>query len=68
MRGILPVAPILRGLQIGLRHYVLGANYLYKLLPAESAADLAFFEALIEPGVGAPPHRHADERLGSKTS
>lgn len=56
-----PFAPILRGPQIGPRHDVLGATHLYKLLPAESAGALAVFEALIEPGVGAPPHRHADE-------
>ena len=56
-----PVVPILRGPQIGPRHDVLGATHLYKLLPAENDGTLAVFEALIEPGVGAPPHRHADE-------
>lgn len=54
-------APILRGPQIGPRHDVLGATHLYKLLPAESGGTLAVFEAIIEPGIGAPPHRHADE-------
>jgi quercetin dioxygenase-like cupin family protein len=55
------VAAILRGPQIGPRHDVLGATHLYKLLPGESHGALAVFEALVAPGVGAPPHRHADE-------
>lgn len=54
-------APVLRGPQIGLRHDVLGATHLYKLLPAESDGGLAVFEASIGPGIGAPPHRHAGE-------
>jgi quercetin dioxygenase-like cupin family protein len=53
--------PVLRGPHIGPRHDVLGAAHLYKLLPAESANALAVIEATIAPGVGAPPHRHADE-------
>jgi quercetin dioxygenase-like cupin family protein len=55
------LTPVLRGPQIGPRHDILGAAHLYKLLPAESGSTLAVIEATIEPGVGAPPHRHADE-------
>jgi len=55
------LAPILRGPQIGPRHDIFGAAHLYKLLPAESDGGLAVIEAVLAPGVGAPPHRHADE-------
>ena len=55
------LAPVLRGPQIGPRHDILGAIHLYKLLPTENDGALGVWEAFIAPGVGAPPHRHADE-------
>jgi quercetin dioxygenase-like cupin family protein len=55
------LVPTVRAEQLGLRHDVLGAAHLYKLLPEESNGSLAVWEAIIEPGIGAPPHRHANE-------
>ena len=54
-------APIFRGPGIGPRHNVVGATHCYKLLPEETGGALAVWEVELEPGAGAPPHRHAEE-------
>jgi quercetin dioxygenase-like cupin family protein len=55
------IMPVIRGPGIGPSHNVVGATHIYKLLPAEAGGALAAWEVIVEPGAGAPPHRHADE-------
>lgn len=45
----------------GPRHNVLGATHLYKAPAAETGGALSVFEAIVPPGVGAPPHVHSRE-------
>lgn len=40
---------------------VLGVTHLYKATAADTAGSLSFWEDLVPPGAGAPPHTHARE-------
>ena len=53
--------PIVRQPGEGLRHNVLGAGHLYKVLAAETGGAVTVMEAVFPPGVGAPPHTHTHE-------
>src|SRR3569833_4597714 len=40
---------------------VLGVTQIYKVTGAETGGSLSFWEAVIPPGAGAPPHTHSRE-------
>jgi quercetin dioxygenase-like cupin family protein len=40
---------------------VLGVTHIYKIAGAETGGSLSFWEAVIPPGAGAPPHTHSRE-------
>ena len=40
---------------------VLGVTHIYKITGAETGGALSFWEAVIPPGAGAPPHTHSRE-------
>jgi len=40
---------------------VLGVTHIYKVTGAETGGSLSFWEAVIPPGAGAPPHTHSRE-------
>jgi mannose-6-phosphate isomerase-like protein (cupin superfamily) len=40
---------------------VLGVTHIYKVTGAETGGSLSFWEAVIPPGAGAPPHTHTRE-------
>ena len=53
--------PVIRGSGIGLAQNIIGCEFLYKLLPADTKSGLTVWEMTVAPGVGVPPHIHTHE-------
>jgi quercetin dioxygenase-like cupin family protein len=53
--------PFVRAPAAGSTLNVLGVTHTYKATGAETAGSFSLWEALVPPGLGAPPHTHAHE-------
>jgi quercetin dioxygenase-like cupin family protein len=53
--------PFVREPAAGSTLNVLGLTHIYKATHAETAGSFSFWEAIVPPGAGAPPHTHAHE-------
>jgi quercetin dioxygenase-like cupin family protein len=53
--------PFVRESAAGSTLNVLGVTHIYKATGAETAGSFSFWEAVVPPGAGAPPHTHAHE-------
>src|SRR5882757_6886386 len=54
-------APFVRDPGAGSTLNVLGVTHIYKATGAETAGSFSFWEDVVPPGAGAPPHTHARE-------
>jgi hypothetical protein len=54
-------APFVREPATGSTHNVLDVTHLYKATGTETAGAFSLWEAVIQPGAGAPPHTHTRE-------
>src|SRR5207302_3834679 len=53
--------PFVRESAAGSTLNVLGVTHIYKATGAETLGSFSFWEAVVPPGAGAPPHTHAHE-------
>jgi len=58
---ITAVAPFVRDPGAGSILNVLGVTHIYKATGAETAGSFSFWEDVVPPGAGAPPHTHTRE-------
>jgi quercetin dioxygenase-like cupin family protein len=58
---VTPTTPFVRDPSAGSTLNVLGVTHVYKATGAETAGSFSLWEAVVLPGAGAPPHRHARE-------
>lgn len=54
-------APFFREPETGSTLNILGITHIYKATGAETGGSLSFWEAIVQPGAGAPPHTHSHE-------